>query len=95
MSLINFNDAEQLVRAKTYYMRIKRLLGGYSGRLSRCCNLSGLRGAVDEEDVIADLNEESFASAYERFMEEQVRKRGLPPLFGKRVTPPFLTCSNL
>jgi sulfatase maturation enzyme AslB (radical SAM superfamily) len=39
----------------------------YRGRLSLCCNLSGFRGAVEEQDVVADLNVESFASAYERF----------------------------
>ena len=39
----------------------------YRGRLSLCCNLSGFRGAADETDVVADLNLESFASAYEKF----------------------------
>jgi len=39
----------------------------YRGRLSLCCNLSGFRGAVEEQDVVADLNVESFASAYEKF----------------------------
>jgi hypothetical protein len=39
----------------------------YRGRLSLCCNLSGFRGAVEERDVVADLNVESFASAYEKF----------------------------
>jgi len=39
----------------------------YRGRLSLCCNLSGFRGAAQEQDVVADLNVESFASAYERF----------------------------
>jgi MoaA/NifB/PqqE/SkfB family radical SAM enzyme len=38
----------------------------YRGRLSLCCNLSGYRGAAGEADVIADLNEESFAPAYAR-----------------------------
>jgi sulfatase maturation enzyme AslB (radical SAM superfamily) len=33
----------------------------YRGRLSLCCNLSGYRGAVEENDVVADLNVESFA----------------------------------
>ena len=36
----------------------------YRGRLSLCCNLSGYRGAVGEEDVAADLNEKDFAAAY-------------------------------
>src|SRR4030095_14453905 len=39
----------------------------YRGRLSLCCNLSGFRGGTEEQDVIADLNVESFASAYEKF----------------------------
>jgi len=39
----------------------------FRGRLSLCCNLSGFRGAAEESDVIADLNVESFASAYEKF----------------------------
>jgi sulfatase maturation enzyme AslB (radical SAM superfamily) len=50
----------------------------YRGRLSLCCNLSGFRGAVDELDVVADLNEESFDTAYARFLElsaAQVEKR--------------------
>jgi MoaA/NifB/PqqE/SkfB family radical SAM enzyme len=38
----------------------------YRGRLTLCCNLSGFRGAVDDKDVIADLNKEDFASAYPR-----------------------------
>lgn len=50
----------------------------YRGRLSLCCNLSGFRGAVEERDVVADLNVESFASAYEKFKElaaAQLQKR--------------------
>jgi hypothetical protein len=39
----------------------------YRGRLSLCCNLSGFRGADQEQDVVADLNVESFASAYGKF----------------------------
>ncbi len=39
----------------------------YRGRLSLCCNLSGFRGADQEKDVVADLNVESFASAYQKF----------------------------
>ena len=39
----------------------------YRGRLSLCCNLSGFRGAAEERDVVADLNVESFAVAYEKF----------------------------
>jgi len=39
----------------------------YRGRLSLCCNLSGFRGADEERDVVADLNVESFTSAYAKF----------------------------
>ena len=39
----------------------------YRGRLSLCCNLSGFRGAAEQQDVVADLNVESFTSAYEKF----------------------------
>lgn len=57
----------------------------YRGRLSLCCNLSGFRGATDESDVVADLNVESFASAYEKFktlaaMQLQKRKDALAGL---------------
>jgi MoaA/NifB/PqqE/SkfB family radical SAM enzyme len=38
----------------------------YKGRLSLCCNLSGYRGARGEPDVVADLNAEGFAGAFER-----------------------------
>jgi MoaA/NifB/PqqE/SkfB family radical SAM enzyme len=64
----------------------------YRGRLSLCCNLSGFRRARSETDVIADLNVESFASAYEKFLEvgraqlrsrketlAQLRAQSLPP----------------
>jgi MoaA/NifB/PqqE/SkfB family radical SAM enzyme len=38
----------------------------YRGRLTLCCNLSGYRGALDDSDVVADLNNEPFASALAR-----------------------------
>jgi len=38
----------------------------YRGRLSLCCNLSGFRGSSSESDVVADLAQEDFASAYAR-----------------------------
>ena len=50
----------------------------YRGRLSLCCNLSGFRNAGAEEDVAADLNIESFASAHQRLQEIahlQMRRR--------------------
>jgi MoaA/NifB/PqqE/SkfB family radical SAM enzyme len=50
----------------------------YRGRLSLCCNLSGYRGAGVEPDVVADLNEETFATAFERLRllaQEQSERR--------------------
>jgi sulfatase maturation enzyme AslB (radical SAM superfamily) len=38
----------------------------YRGRLTLCCSLSGFRGAVGEGDVVADLNLESFSTAFAR-----------------------------
>jgi len=70
----------------------------YRGRLSLCCNLSGFRGAVEEPDVVADLNEESFASAYERFVDLataqlQKRKDALAALRAQSLTPDLYTGS--
>jgi hypothetical protein len=36
----------------------------YRGRLSLCCNLSGYRSGVGEEDVAADLNKYDFTNAH-------------------------------
>lgn len=50
----------------------------YRGRLSLCCNLSGFRGAAGEGDVVADLNTETFAGAYQRLRrvaEKQIELR--------------------
>jgi len=38
----------------------------YKGRLSLCCNLSGFRGSTSELDVVGDLKNEDFATAYKR-----------------------------
>jgi sulfatase maturation enzyme AslB (radical SAM superfamily) len=70
----------------------------YRGRLSLCCNLSGFRGAVEEKDVIADLNVESFASAYEKFKlmaATQLQKRAdtLANLRAQAITPDVYTGS--
>ncbi len=72
----------------------------YRGRLSLCCNLSGFRGAgaADETDVVADLNMESFASAYGRFVElarAQLgkRKAALATLRAAGATPDLFTGS--
>lgn len=50
----------------------------YRGRLSLCCNLSGYRGALHTNDVVGDLNEESFMSAFARLRntaEQQMARR--------------------
>ena len=38
----------------------------WRGRLTLCCNLAGYRNADGEPDVLADLNQESFATGYSR-----------------------------
>lgn len=70
----------------------------FRGRLSLCCNLSGFRGATAESDVVADLNVESFAVAYERFValtKEQLEKRkaALAALRSRSLTPDLYTGS--
>jgi sulfatase maturation enzyme AslB (radical SAM superfamily) len=70
----------------------------YRGRLSLCCNLSGFRGGAEEHDVVADLNVESFASAYEKFMavvsvQLQRRKDALAALRAQAATPDVYTGS--
>ena len=70
----------------------------YRGRLSLCCNLSGFRGGTEERDVIADLNVESFASAYARFQElvaVQLQRRhdALATLRAQGATPDIYTGS--
>lgn len=70
----------------------------YRGRLSLCCNLSGFRGAAEERDVVADLNVESFASAYEKFKalaaaQLQKRKDALVQLRAQSISPDFYTGS--
>jgi hypothetical protein len=70
----------------------------FRGRLTLCCNLSGFRGAAEELDVIADLNVESFASAYARFVEVataqlEKRKAALAALREQSMTPDLYTGS--
>ena len=70
----------------------------YLGRLTLCCNLSGFRGAAEERDVVADLNVESFASAYARLGEVaaaqlQKRKAALAALRSEGLTPELYTGS--
>jgi hypothetical protein len=70
----------------------------YRGRLSLCCNLSGYRGAAEETDVVADLNVESFASAFVKFQavastQLQKRKDALAALSAQGVAPDLYTGS--
>lgn len=70
----------------------------FRGRLSLCCNLSGFRGAAEELDVVADLNVESFATAYAKFVElaaAQLKKRktALSTLRSEKLTPDLYTGS--
>ena len=70
----------------------------YRGRLSLCCNLSGFRGAAEETDVVADLNVESFASAFAKLKEVATaqlkkRKEALAALRAQGVTPDLFTGS--
>ncbi|HEU4434636.1 MAG TPA: radical SAM protein [Pyrinomonadaceae bacterium] len=70
----------------------------YRGRLSLCCNLSGFRGAAEETDVVADLNVESFASAFAKLKEVasaqlQKRKDALAALRAQGVAPDLFTGS--
>ena len=70
----------------------------FRGRLSLCCNLSGFRGADEEGDVVADLNVESFASAYEKFTalaatQLQKRSAALAVLRAGSATPDVYTGS--
>lgn len=70
----------------------------YRGRLSLCCNLSGYRGAAEETDVVADLNVESFASAFAKLqalasVQLQRRKDALATLRAQGVEPDVYTGS--
>ena len=70
----------------------------YRGRLSLCCNLSGYRGAAAEPDVVADLNNESFASALTKLRalaaaQLQKRKEALTALRATGTTPDLYTGS--
>jgi MoaA/NifB/PqqE/SkfB family radical SAM enzyme len=41
----------------------------YRGQLSLCCNLSGFRGGKGDDDIIADLNQETFIGALPHFQQ--------------------------
>ena len=70
----------------------------YRGRLSLCCNLSGFRGAIEERDVVADLNVEDFSSAFARFSlmaaaQIEARRNHLAALVERGITPDLYTAS--
>jgi MoaA/NifB/PqqE/SkfB family radical SAM enzyme len=70
----------------------------YRGRLTLCCNLSGFRGAAEETDVVADLNVESFASAFAKLKQVAAaqlkrRKDALSALRAQGVAPDVFTGS--
>ena len=70
----------------------------YRGRLSLCCNLSGFRGGDEEQDVVADLNVESFADGYAKVVslaaaQLEKRKTALAVLRSQGVTPDLYTGS--
>jgi MoaA/NifB/PqqE/SkfB family radical SAM enzyme len=70
----------------------------YRGCLTLCCNLSGFRGAVDQGDVVGDLNTEDFAAAYERLSvvanaQREVRAKRLTTLADQGITPDLVTGS--
>jgi len=66
----------------------------YRGQLSLCCNLSGYRGAVASEEVVADLNVEDFASALTRLKtvattQLNSRRKILADYADRSETPPL------
>ena len=70
----------------------------YRGRLSLCCDLSGFRGGDEEQDVVADLNVESFADGYAKVVslaaaQLEKRKSALVALRAKGMTPDLYTGS--
>jgi MoaA/NifB/PqqE/SkfB family radical SAM enzyme len=70
----------------------------YRGYLSLCCNLSGFRGAVGHDDVVADLNTEDFASGYQRLSrvasaQREARATRLAALAEQGVSPDLYTGS--
>jgi len=70
----------------------------YRGRLSLCCNLSGFRGSIGEEDVAADLHQQDFATAYATLSEIRTaklaqREKRLLDLAKKNVQADLYTAS--
>ncbi len=70
----------------------------YLGRLTLCCNLSGFRGGAEEADVVADLSQEGFSSAYARFfnltkIQNDRRKQALSKYAERNEQPDLYTGS--
>jgi hypothetical protein len=70
----------------------------YHGHLSLCCNLSGFRGAIGESEVVADLNQENFSSAYARLNHVAetmltTRRRLLDDYAARKSAPDLYTAS--
>jgi len=68
----------------------------YKGRLTLCCNLSGFRGSPDELDVVGDLNNEDFATAYRRLSQIaanqlDARRERLEALDEHSVVDPYVS----
>jgi MoaA/NifB/PqqE/SkfB family radical SAM enzyme len=47
------------------------------GQLSLCCQLADYRGAINQKDVVADLNTIDFANAYAKFLGRALAQRNL------------------
>jgi len=70
----------------------------YRGHLSLCCNLSGFRGGLGTEDIVADLAREAFGVAYSRLQnlaraQSEKRIQELTKLNGEGITPDLVTGS--
>lgn len=70
----------------------------WRGRLTLCCNLAGYRNADGEPDVLADLNQESFAVGYERLkalaqLQLERRRKVLADFSARGETPDLYTGS--
>lgn len=70
----------------------------WRGRLTLCCNLAGYRNAEGEPDVVADLNQESFADGYARLKtlaQNQIerRRQALTEIAARGETPDLYTGS--
>ena len=70
----------------------------YRGHLSLCCNLSGFRGGIGKEDIVADLGREEFGVAYARLQnlaatQSERRIQELERLNAEGIKPDLVTGS--